>query len=231
VSRVTVLASSREAANEAARRIARAAREAIVERGRFDLAVPGGRSAAALFDALVRQGAGKMSWERTQLWFVDERAVSPADPDSNFALALERLIEPLVIRGTNVHRMPAEAADLAAAASEYAAQLPESLDVAVLGVGEDGHVASLFPGSAALPDSAARVAVVTDSPKPPARRLTLTPRALSAARTLLLLAFGRDKANAVSRSLAPLADPASAPAARFSDAEWIVDRAAAGDRG
>ncbi len=215
-------------AREAARRIAESAREAIAARGRFDLVVPGGRSAAALFDALAGPHVAQLFWPRVQLWFADERAVAPGAPESNFHLALERLVEPVGLPAANVHRMTGEAHDLAAAAAEYDAQFPARVDVLVLGVGEDAHVASLFPGSPLLAHpGTARVAAVFDAPKPPPGRITLTPPAFAAARRTLVLASGAGKADAVASALAPGADPSRAPAALVARAEWLVDADAA----
>jgi 6-phosphogluconolactonase/glucosamine-6-phosphate isomerase/deaminase len=123
--------------------------------------------------------------------------------------------------------MEADAADLEQAARSYESRLEEPLDLLVLGLGEDGHVASLFPGSALLAERVRRVAAVTDSPKPPARRLTLTPRAIGEARALLVLASGSGKAGAVAAAFAANADPARVPAALAREGEWVVDREAA----
>jgi 6-phosphogluconolactonase len=166
-------------------------------------------------------------WSRVTVLFADERALPPGDPESNYRLVREALLDPLGARAPRVVRMAADSADLEGAAREYEAELALPLDLLVLGIGEDGHVASLFPGSALLGERVRRVAAVTDSPKPPARRLTLTPRAIAEARGLLVLAAGADKAAAVAAALAAGADPARIPAALARAGEWLVDREAA----
>lgn len=203
-------------------------REAIAARGVFRFALPGGRSPRAMLGKLVestRVRPEKLDWSRVEVFFVDERALPPEHPDSNFRMVDEALLQPLGAGAPRVHRMRGEVADLEAAAAEYAELLETPLDLAVLGIGEDGHVASLFPGSPLLADSAARVAIVRDSPKPPPVRLTLTPRALHEARSVLGLAIGMDKAEAFRRLYDEL-DPIGVPARVATGAAWICDEAA-----
>lgn len=171
----------------------RAARDAIGARGRFACALPGGSVAEHLFPALARL---PLEWERVHVFFGDERAVPPHHPDSNVGLARRLWLDavPAV-----VHAMPTDG-DLAAGAATYAADLcatlgdPPRLDLALLGMGPDGHVCSLFPGRP-LPDGL--VAIVRDSPKPPPVRLTLTMEVLTAARAVWVVAFGTSKAAVV----------------------------------
>lgn len=187
------------------------------------IAVPGGRTATAMFDLLCGPPfATKAQWSRLRLYFVDERAVPPGDPESNFRLAREHLLEPIGIPADHVHRMRGEAADLDQAAREYEAQLEHRLDLVVLGIGEDGHIASLFPGSPLLEERTRRVAAVTDSPKPPPRRLTLTPRVLAEARRVLVVSEGRDKSAVAMRALEGADAPRDVPARLVRDARWIV---------
>ena len=108
--------------------------------------------------------------------------------------------------------MKADAPDLERAAAEYDALLAEPLDLLVLGIGEDGHTASLFLGSPLVREHVRRVAAVLDSPKPPPRRLTITPRVIAESRAVPMLASGAGKAAAVARALAPGADPLATPA-------------------
>jgi 6-phosphogluconolactonase len=137
---------------------------------------------------------------RTDVFWADERAVPPDDPESNYGAARSLLLEPAAVPAARVHRMYGESVDLERAAASYAEEIvrvlgaPPRLDLALLGVGEDGHVASLFPGHPALREERRLVVPVTDSPKPPARRLTLTLPALTAARRVVVFATGRAKA-------------------------------------
>ena len=208
--------------------IAGAGGEAIARRGRFSLGLSGGRTPAPAYRALAAEPLrSRLDWSRVRIFFADERGVPPGDPASNFRMARETLIDPLGIPPRNVHRMKGEYVDFAAAVEEYEAHLTEPLDALVLGVGEDGHVASLFPGSPLVAEKVRRVAAVTDSVKPPARRLTLTARALIEARRVLVLATGTEKADAVARALEGDAAPRELPARIVRERDWYLDRAAA----
>jgi len=202
--------------------------EGLAARGRAGIALSGGRSPRGLYQRLASlPRVSQVDWSRVRIYFADERAVPPTDPESNFRMARETLIDPAHVPPRNVHRMKGEYPDLQVAVEEYEAHLAEPLDVVILGVGPDGHIASLFPGSALLGERAHRVASVLDSPKPPARRLTLTPRALEEARSVVVLATGADKAEAVARALAETGELSATPARLVRDREWLVDRAAA----
>ena len=178
----------------AAERFAAAAREAVAARGIFSCALPGGSVAEAMFPAFAGLG---LAWDRVHVFFGDERAVPETDPESNYGLARRLWLDRVPVR---VHPMPADGDDLDAAATAYAAELraslgdPPRLDIALLGMGPDGHVCSLFPGHPLLRERTRWVASVTDSPKPPPRRLTLTMAVLAAARSIWVGAFGAGKA-------------------------------------
>ena len=171
------------------------ARTAFASRGAFVVALPGGSVATAFFPALA---ATPVDWSRTDFFWIDERAVPPADPASNFSLAAALWLRPASVPAGRIHRLEAEDSDAARAARAAAAELvrvagnPPILDIALVGVGEDGHVASVFPSSGV--DDDALVAVVEDAPKPPRRRLTLTLSVLASAGCVFVAAFGREKA-------------------------------------
>lgn len=214
-------------AGSAAPLAAAAIAAALAEADAPRLAVPGGRTMAAVFGELLRlPAASRPDFARIELFFADERAVPRDHPDSNYRLAREKLIVPGGISESRVHRMRGEAPDLDRAAAEYETLLSEPLDVIVLGLGEDGHVASLFPGSPLLADRTRRVAAVTDSPKPPARRLTLLPRAFGEARRVIVIAEGEGKRAALIRALAEAGTASETPARVIARARWI-----AGDMG
>jgi len=188
--------------------------QAIGERGRAGLALPGGSAAVALLPELARQ---PLEWGKVQLFWGDERAVPPDDPESNFALAKRLLIDPLALRPDNVHRIEANTVPLGGAAARYADTLvrvlgsPPRLDVVLCGLGPDGHVCSLFPGHRLL-EHDGWVAYLDDSPKPPRERVTLTLETLRQARVVVIAALGSSKASIV-RDV--LEDPeCSLPAAR-----------------
>jgi 6-phosphogluconolactonase len=168
------------------------------------MAIPGGSVATHCFPALVEL---PLDWNRVHLFWADERAVPPLDAESNYGLAARLWLAPAQVPTGSVHRMPAERADLTAAADAYAAELSSVLgavpvlDLALLGMGPDGHVASLFPDHLLLREEERLVSVVTDAPKPPARRLTLTMPVLARARRVIVVAFGASKADAVSEAV------------------------------
>lgn len=176
---------------------------ALRERGRFGVALPGGSVATTLFPLIAREAR---FLSKAHFFWGDERAVPADDPESNYAAARPLLLDPLGVPPDRVHRMEAERDDLAAAASAYADEMTRvldggGLDVVLVGVGPDGHVCSLFPGHALLDERTLPVAPVFDSPKPPARRLTLTRPALEAAGLVVVAAMGASKARAVAAAL------------------------------
>jgi 6-phosphogluconolactonase len=217
------VADAAEMAARFAELVLTAAARAIGERGGFHWVLTGG-SSARLYDAL---GADALDWSRVHLYWGDERAVPAAHPDSNAGAAAAAIARWRVPAG-QVHRMPADMGDLAAAAASYDRVVRDAggFDLVHLGVGPDGHVCSLFPGHAAMRETRAWVVAVTDSPKPPPRRLTLTLPALLHARRLVATCAGADKA----RAFAAAHDPASAlPVALVARGpapfDWIVDAA------
>ncbi|SET80781.1 6-phosphogluconolactonase [Stigmatella erecta] len=205
----------------AAEWLTQALRQALAGGGRCSLALSGGRTTGAICHLLAQQA---LPWERVDFYFVDERCVPPEHAESNFLLVEENLLRPLSIPSGQVRRMEGEREDRDAAARDYAAVLPPVLDVVLLGMGEDGHTASLFPGNSALEERERQVLAVV-GPKPPPWRLTLTLPVLTAARRALFVVAGAGKQDAVRRVFAGEA----LPAARVTNAEWLLDRAAAGN--
>lgn len=198
-----------DVAAEVARSFASHCRAAVEERGRFACAIPGGSVSDRV---LPHVAALDLPWQAVDLFWVDERFVPVTSPDSNLGGAKRRWLDGLPPPGPRVHgmaagdRTPEETA--AAAESDLIETLgrPSRLDLAILGVGPDGHVASLFPGHPALEIADRLVAVVRDAPKPPPLRLTLTVNALAAAREIWIVAFGKEKADVLRNART---DPAS----------------------
>lgn len=188
------------------------------------LVLSGGETPAPVYRQLARLKGP--DWRRVDIFFGDERAVPPNDPASNFRMAQENLIGPAGIPPGQVHRMEADDPDPHAAAQRYAALLPGRLDLVLLGIGEDGHTLSLFPGAPALQERNLLVVPVT-GPKPPPRRLTLTPAALLRAAGTVVLAAGAGKAPAVAQALEGPYAPADCPAQLAREGLWILDRLAA----
>lgn len=179
-------------------------RRAIGARGRFIVALPGGSVGSIGFPELGRL---RFDWSRTEFFWVDERGVAPSDPESNYALARSLWLEPAGVPAARIYRMPADETDLDHAARAYAGRIrdiagdPPRLDFALLGVGSDGHVASLFPDDPVAGNTQDLVAVVDDAPMPPHRRLTLTLPVLADAGRVVVAAFGRSKAAAIRDAL------------------------------
>jgi len=192
-----------ELAARFARLVEEASRQAISERGSFSMAISGGSAADALLPALL---PASIDWAKVEIYWVDERMVPPDDADSNFRLASSVWLDKVPIPAGSIHRMHGEDPAPRAAAA-YAELLrnrlgnPARLDLVLLGMGPDGHVASLFPGHPLLRAWDRDVAVVDDAPKPPPRRMTLTLRALTAARRIVVFATGLAKAGAIGEAL------------------------------
>lgn len=192
---------------------------AVRTRGRCAVALAGGSTPRPVYQELGERDV--FPWAEVEFFFGDERAVPADDPQSNYRMARETLFRRRP--DARVVRMPADAPG---GAAEYARRLPAELDVLILGMGADGHTASLFPGSPALGERAARVVAVT-GPTPPRRRMTITPPVIEAAKEILVLVSGADKAPALVRALRGGFDPGATPAQLARRGTWLVDRAAA----
>jgi 6-phosphogluconolactonase len=219
-----VVPNEKDAAQRGADLIAAAGRRAVEERGEFALAVSGGRTPWAMLAILSDRE--EMPWAQTSLFQVDERVASPGSEDRN----LTHLVLGLSMQNQSALRpMPVTQRDLDAAARDYEGSLPERLDLVHLGLGPDGHTASLIPGDPVLEVDDRRVAV-TETAYQDYRRMTLTYPALAAAREILWLVTGPTKREALAKLLA--GDP-SIPAGRVVNDSMIVlaDEAAAGPQG
>jgi 6-phosphogluconolactonase len=213
-------------------RLAVEVRRAVAAGGRFALAISGG-SAAELF--VPAWNEADVDWSRVELFWVDERAVPADHPGSNFGLALRSGLDRLPLRAEALHRLPADADDLERAAASADRDLraalgePPRVDLALVGIGTDGHVASLFPGHAALAERERLVAAVRDAPKPPPCRLTWTLAAFARVDLLVVAALGAAKAEAVAAAREPQAStlPIALAAALAARRLMLVDEAAA----
>ncbi len=229
---------SREAADE----FVRAARNAVEQRGRFIVALSGGSTPKAIFGLLAADeaiGRNQLPWDKVQIFFGDERHVPPDHPESNYRTANEALLSKVSIPPANVHRIRAEL-DSARAAVEYekelrsvfgfrAGEIPR-FDLIMLGMGPDGHTASLFPGSAALGE---RTALVSANwvEKFNSHRITFTYPLLNAAAEVMFVAGGADKAEMLLKVLRGDSSGQRYPAQDVRPAAgrllWLVDEAAA----
>jgi 6-phosphogluconolactonase len=221
-----------------AQRVITAGQEAIARHGRFFFALTGGSTPLMVCPLLVIPPlVNALDWSKVEFFFGDERAVPSRHPESNYNLARTALLDYLPgVRPGQVHRMIGEAADLDAACRAYEALIARTLgaphgavssfDLIWLGMGSDGHTASLFPDTAAV-DEASRWVVPNWVPKLDAWRMTMTYPLLNAAREVDFVVTGADKAAAVA---AVRDGPRDVPAARVEAGRtvWYVDRAAAG---
>jgi 6-phosphogluconolactonase len=197
---VEILADAEAAARRAAEILAAAARAAAAARGRFLLALSGGQTPRLMLRALAGQ---EVPWEAVEVAQVDERVAPAGHADRNLTALRETLLGPTPLRAEQIHAMPVEAPDLAAAAAAYAATLqaiagrPPVLDLVHLGLGPDGHTASLVPGDPVLEVTDSDVAVT--GVYQGRRRMTLTYPVINRARRIVWLVTGRDKAAALRR--------------------------------
>jgi 6-phosphogluconolactonase len=226
---VFVAATADECARTACERLLSAIQEARASRGAAHLALAGGTTPRRTYELLA---AEIDDWTGVEIWFGDERAVGADDPESNYRMAQETLLAGS--GGPEVHRIEGERGPEEAAAA-YGALLAErlptengvpALDLTLQGLGPDGHTASLFPGNRAVEAEGICVAV-HDAPKPPPDRITLTAPVLRAARAIVFLATGSDKADAVRKLLAGPNPTVPASLLGGERTEVIVDRAAA----
>lgn len=198
------------------------------------IALTGGRIATRAYQRLGDEGPNSaVDWSRVELWWGDERFVPADDPDRNAKQALDLLAKPLMLNADRVHEMPASdgGLDLDQAAEAYARELEDvTFDICMLGMGPDGHVASIFPEH---PSSYAegKVIPVRASPKPPPERISLTLPVINRSREVWFVVSGSDKAAAAKMALLG-AGPVQVPAAGVSGAErtlWLLDRDAAAE--
>ena len=220
----TEICDSSQLANVAAQRIAAALLTAIAGEGRASLALAGGTTPRGAYEELAKISG--IDWGRVSVYFGDERAVPPTHPDSNFRMADAALFSRVALPADNIYRVQAELGDREAVARAYEALLPEHISVMVLGIGEDGHTASLFPGSPALQERTRRFVPVI-GPKPPPERFSVTPPVIEAAQRIIMLATGAGKADAVAHALRGPLDIDRTPSALARQGLWLLDSAAA----
>ena len=197
-----------DVADVAVRRVLHAAERALAERGEFHLVLAGGNTPRDLYRRLAAIGPDMTGW---QVWFGDERCLPVHDPERNSRMALDAWPALTELPAGRLHVMPVELG-ASRAAAEYAAQLAAvgAFDLVLLGLGEDGHTASLFPGHAWECEDGLSVLAVTDAPKPPDERVSLTASRLSNARQVLFLVSGAGKRDAVAAWRAGRPLPAAA---------------------
>ncbi|MCI0693656.1 6-phosphogluconolactonase [candidate division KSB1 bacterium] len=222
----------------AAEAFAQLANKAVAEKGRFTVALAGGNTPRTIYQLLATEYREQIDWSRAHFFWGDERYVPSNDPDSNYRMARESLFDHVPILAENVHRMTTEFIQPKTAAQNYEKTLrdfwPVSLprfDLIQLGLGLDGHIASLFPNSPLLQEKQRLVTVVTDSPKPPPTRITLTLPAINNAAQIHFFVAGAEKAEALRSTLQGPRDWQKFPAQAVQPANgqviwWVDDKAA-----
>ena len=224
-----------EAAAAAASEIARLSAEAIAERGKFTLALSGGSTPQELYEILARDYKDTIDWKNVHLFWGDERYVPHNDQASNFRLVKESLLDFIQIPAENIFPIPTDDVEPEVGAQTYAATLQSAFgenlptfDLILLGLGPDGHTASLFPGMD-LEQDADKLAIVTNAPFVPPVRISLTLAVINHARQVFFLVSGKEKAGILREVLESRGDAkAKYPAARVEgDVRWFVEEDAA----
>ena len=237
---IRVLTTPQELFASAAEEVVRQANESVAERGRFTIALSGGSTPKSLYNLLATNARTTLPWDRMFFFWGDERHVPPTDPDSNYRMVKEAILSKVQVPAGNIHRVPAENPDAAAAAEAYEADLRKffhletgqipRFDLVLLGMGPDGHTASLFPGTAGLLEKS-RLVVANWVEKLKAYRLSFTLPLLNAARCVAFLVSGTDKAQVLRGVLEENVPGAQYPAKLVQPTEgkliWFLDRAAA----
>ncbi|MCX6549609.1 MAG: 6-phosphogluconolactonase [Acidobacteria bacterium] len=241
---IRIVPQQSDVAVEAARVFTDCAKAAVAARGRFTVALSGGTTPPMLFRLLAGEGnvsfRASIPWTRVHVFWGDERCVPPTHPMSNYGMAKKTLLDHVPIPDGQIHRIRAEDTDANHAAHAYEATIRESFgapdnvipvfDLMLLGMGGDGHTASLFPGSAAIAEHT-RLVAAPWVPHLKAHRITLTPPVLLAAETTVVLVSGEDKAAMLQRVLEGRVDPNCYPIqclrASSGCVTWLVDRDAA----
>lgn len=226
----------------AAEEVIRAATDSVAKRGRFAIALSGGSTPKSLYTLIAANASGGLPWEKIFFFWGDERHVPPTDPESNFRMAQETLLSKVPVPAGNIFRVPSENPDASAVAAAYEQTLRKfwpvesvkfpRFDLILLGMGPDGHCASLFPETAALREKS-RLVVANWVEKFKTYRITFTLPVLDAAREVMFLVSGADKAPALHEVLEGSAPGEKYPSklVRPSDGKliWFVDRAGASE--
>ena len=215
------------------------AKQAIATNGRFTVALAGGNTPRAIYKLLATDYREQIDWPQVHFFWGDERYVPMNEPDSNYRMVREALFDHVPILAENVHRMPTEFIQPETAAQHYEKMLRDfwlnaspRFDLVQLGLGPDGHMLSLFPNSPLLQEEKRLVAVVTDSPKPPPTRLTLTLPVINHAAQIHFFVTGAEKADALRATLEGERDVKKIPAQAVQPIDgrviWWLDEKAAG---
>ncbi|MFQ6022954.1 MAG: 6-phosphogluconolactonase [Acidiferrobacterales bacterium] len=235
-------ANGEQVSDAAAEAFVSFANEAIAARQRFTVALSGGSTPRRLYELLAESPFNtQVAWDKLEFFWGDERAVPPEHADSNYGMTSDALLTKLAIPEAHIHRMPADREDLENAAWDYQAEIarvfgvdpdgePPQFDLVLLGMGADGHTASLFPYTEAIREET-RWVVSSYVPKLDSYRLTLTPSILNKSAHVLFLVAGADKATPLEEVLEGPSDPERLPSQLIrptsGDLTWLIDNSAA----
>lgn len=244
MSGVRILLDAEALSRAAAREFVALGKRAVAARGRFAVALAGGSTPRRIYELLAEpEHHDQMDWARVELFWGDERPVPPEHPDSNYGMAAATLLTKVDLRPEQIHRIQAERADRAEAARDYQAEITRVLaaspdgsspvfDLILLGMGADGHTASLFPYTEALRERHRHV-VANYVPTLRSERVTLTFPVINRASEILVIVAGAEKAHTLRAVLEEPRDPERLPAQLLSPVAgrltWLVDRAAASE--
>jgi len=237
---IRTLTTPQELFAAAAEEVVHAANEAVAQRGRFTIALAGGSTPKSLYNLVATNARTTLPWDRMFFFWGDERHVPPTDPESNYRMAEEAMLSKVPVPPGNVFRIKTENPEAAAAAEDYEKAIRKffglepglfpRFDLILLGMGPDGHTASLFPGTTALQEKS-RLVVANWVEKMKTHRITLTLPVLNAARCVTFLVSGTDKAPALKAVLEENVPAEQYPAKLIKPSDgkliWLIDRAAA----
>ena len=192
----------------------------IEQKGKCSIMLTGGRSASLLYKEWSKHLNAPKHLKNIEFYFSDERCVSPKHTESNYRMVMADLFPNGIPTGLSLHRMEAEMADLNEASDAYSKLLPDEQDVLLLSIGEDGHIASLFPQSSALLEQCKQVVPIT-GPKAPYQRLTITPKVIESACHVFVMAIGEQKKAVYEKALQDPEDIDSLPARLVLNRNWI----------
>lgn len=231
-----IASSTQQAIHFSVEHLIALANEAIASRGHFYIALSGGKTPKAIFASLASpENASRIDWQHVSLFWSDERAVGPDDSESNFRSAMDAGLGSLPLQPSEIYRLKGESSDLDAAALEYETIIREKLkgapfDLVMLGMGDDGHTASLFPKTHGL-HAEERLVIANYIPQKACWRLTLTMECINKSLHCVFYVLGKEKASMLKQVLAGPYSPDELPAqkvgTRTHKALWIVDAAAA----
>jgi len=240
---IRLLADATELFHAAAEEVCRIAQMSMDTTGRFSLVLSGGATPRGLYQLLTEHPyKAQVEWKRVEFFWGDERAVPPDHPASNYRMAKEAMLDKLAVPQDRIHRIEGERSDIDQAARDYEATIervlgripgvgrrPPHFNLFLLGMGDDGHTASLFPHTPALGEKE-RWVMAQEGPKEPRGRITMTPPLINAAHFIMFLVTGATKKNVLASVLQGTRDPEGYPAQLIhpltGEVTWFVDRAA-----